>query len=115
MFKIEDLNWTEWKSFPDPQKGENLTAPFGYGIYQLKNRRTKEFVIFGKGNNCAHRMSSLLPRPIGASGRNAEDKKENVQENLPDIDYRTVFFLDEAEMQKMEKLIKALNIHKFNR
>ena len=115
MFNIEDQNWTEWKPFPDPRKGEYLTAPFGFGIYQLENRKTNEFIIFGKGNNCAHRMSSLLPRPLGASGRNAEDKKEYVHDNLADIEYRTAYFLDEGEMLKVEKLIKVLKIHKFNR
>ena len=115
MFNIEDLNWTKWKQFPDPRKGENLIAPFGFGIYQLKNRKTAEFIIFGKGNNCAYRMSSLLPRPFGASGRNAEDKKEYVYNKLADINYRTVSFLYEDEMTKTEKLIKAQKIHKFNR
>ncbi len=115
MFDIEEINWSEWKSFPNPQMGNNLCAPFAYGIYQLKNRDTGEFILFGRGNNCAHRMSSLLPKPIGASGRNAEDKKKYVQDNLSLIDYRTIPFLDRSEMIKTENRIKALNIHKFNR
>ncbi|MFW5879199.1 MAG: hypothetical protein ACOCUV_00085 [bacterium] len=114
-FNIEKLNWSDWKKFPDPRKGEYLSAPFGFGVYQLKNTETDEFILFGKGNNCAYRMSSLLPIPLGTSGRNAEDKKEYIFENLQQIFYRTMAFDNEEEMLKVERRIKKLNIHKFNR
>lgn len=115
MINIEELNWTDWKEFPDPRKDEYLYAPFGFGIYQLRNKKTKDLIIFGIGNNCAYRMSSLLPRPIGASGRNAEDKKQYIFENISDIEYRTVPCKNRTELIATEKQIKALNIHKFNR
>lgn len=53
---IEKYYWSKWMKFPDPQKGDYLNAPFGYGLYQLRNIATDEFVLFGVGKNCAYRM-----------------------------------------------------------
>lgn len=36
---VKDKNWQEWKSFPDPRKGQYLFAPFGYGVYQVFNKK----------------------------------------------------------------------------
>lgn len=37
--KIYNTGWSDWKSFPDPRKGEYLIAPFGSGVYQLRNTK----------------------------------------------------------------------------
>ena len=37
--KIYNTGWSNWKSFPDPRKGDYLIAPLGSGVYQLRNRK----------------------------------------------------------------------------
>ena len=37
--KIYNTGWSNWKSFPDPRKGDSLIAPLGSGVYQLRNRK----------------------------------------------------------------------------
>ncbi|MCL7765059.1 hypothetical protein MPF19_16670 [Polaribacter sp. Z014] len=111
---IEKHNWTDWKDFPDPRKGDYVSAPFGFGLYQLKNFKTNEFILFGIGNNCAYRMSSLLPKPFGQGTRNNEAKRDFVLENLKDIKYRTLSFTDVEEMKRVEKEIKVLKRHQYN-
>lgn len=111
---IDELEWSEWRPFPDPRKRDILLAPYGYGLYQLKNIKTQEFVLFGVGKNCAYRMSSLLPKPYGQGTRNNESKRLYILENIESILYRTVAFNQEHEMKEVEKAIKKLRIHKFN-
>lgn len=82
--------WSKWRAFPDPETGGYLHAPFGPGVYQLRNRRTDEKVLFGEGKNVAERMTSLLPPPFGTGQRRRnKDKQEYVRCHLSDIDYRT--------------------------
>lgn len=110
----QKYNWSEWRIFPDPREGEYLVAPFGFGVYQLKNSKINDFTIFGRSKNLAYRMSSLLPTHLGASGRNNEEKKKYVLSNIENIEYRTVAFTSEKEMKDCERELRQLNIHKFN-
>lgn len=112
--KFLNYNWSEWHNFPDPSKGEYLYAPFGLGLYQLRNVKTEEYVLFGKVINCAYRISSLLPKPYGQGTRNNLEKREYLLKNLADIQYRTISFLSKSEMDITEKEIKKYNLHKFN-
>lgn len=100
------MSWSEWQKFPDPRKGEYLSAPFGYGVYQLKNHKTNEFVLFGYGKNCAFRMSSLLPKPYGQGTRKNEVKREYILQNIDDILYRTIAFVSESEAKDYERQVK---------
>ncbi len=111
---IDKYNWSDWQAFPDPRNGDLLIAPFGMGLYQLKNDKTEEFILFGVGKNCAYRMSSLLPKPFGQGTRNNESKREYILEHLSLMSYRTISFINQDEMKKIEREIKALKIHKFN-
>lgn len=107
-------DWSEWIKFPDPRKGEYIYAPFGCGVYQLRNIKTKEYVLFGRGNHLAQRMSSLLPSPLGTGVRNNENKKLYILKNIEDIEYRTVSFMNESEAKSFERKVKCSEIYIFN-
>ena len=111
---VEKCNWSEWKPFPDPRKGEYLHAPYGFGVYQLRNIKTKEFVLFGKSNNLAFKMSCLLPKPLGQGTRKNEDKRTYVLKNLSYIEYRTLAFFKKEHMHECEHFLKEVNNHIFN-
>lgn len=108
----DTLEWTDWLKFPNPQKGEYLYAPFGSGVYQLR-LKTGELVLFGKGENVAYRMSSLLPEPLGAGKRNNIKKRNYVLEHIEEIEYRT-FATDIENASEIENELKQLKIHIFN-
>ena len=107
-------NWTSWNPFPNPQNGDYLHAPFGAGVYQLRNKVIGEYILFGEGKNLAYRMSSLLPRPLGSGRRNNSTKREYVLKNIKNIEYRTVACKNKGDAQKIQRDLKKLNIHKFN-
>ena len=112
--RVMALNrWSRWRSFPDPKTGGYLSAPFGPGVYQLRNRKTRELVLFGESKNVAHRMSSLLPQPHGASGRNNEQKKEYVLVNLDNIVYRAKACGSEDEARNEERSMRVKGSHIF--
>lgn len=111
--ELYKTGWSDWSPFPNPQKGEYLYAPFGPGVYQLRNRKTDEFVLFGQGDNVAFRMSSLLPEPYGAGFRKNAKKREYVWKYIDDIEYRTIA-LEPEKIKAFEEFIKKKKCHIFN-
>ena len=112
--KIYEEGWTEWQKFPDPHKGGYLNAPIGCGVYQLRNSKNGKLVLFGRSKHLAYRMSSLLPSPEGVGKRNNISKRIYVLENIDDVEYRTISFLDESKAKVFEQYIKTLKLHLFN-
>jgi hypothetical protein len=98
--------WSEWQSFPDPSDGGYLYAPFGPGVYELRNGATGEYVLFGRSQNVAHRMSSLLPVPIGCGNRHNSKKRQYVLEHLKDIEYRTLACQNDTQASEEERNLK---------
>lgn len=112
--ELYNTGWSDWKSFPDPRKGEYLYAPLGSGVYQLRNKKTDEFVLYGTSKNHAYRMTSLLPKPFGTGTRNNEDKRNYVLNNLQNIEYRTISFIDNNDAKLFEYYIKSVEQYLFN-
>lgn len=111
---LYDTGWSEWLQFPNPEKKEYLYAPFGPGVYQLRNRKTGQYVLFGTGGNLAYRMSSLLPEPYGEGTRKNSAKRNYVWDNIDDIEYRTIA-LDSKEMAKsFETFVKRQECYIYN-
>ena len=109
----ENSKWSDWLKFPDPDKNEYLYAPFGTGLYELRNIKTKELVLFGTGKNVAFRMTSLLPTPLGEGTRKNEEKRLYVLNHLKDIEYRTLA-IDIIKAKEIEREMKSFKNHIFN-
>lgn len=104
--------WSEWRDFLDPCKLEYLYAPIGFGVYRLRNKETKEYILFGKSKHVAQRMLSLLPAPWGSGTRTNKAKRKYVLENLSAIEYQTLAFANAQEITLCEKMVIAIfSIH----
>jgi hypothetical protein len=102
------MSWTRWKQFPNPRKFGELRAPFGPGVYELRRKSNKKLVLFGISANCAKRMTSLLPSNKGGSGgRNNIAKRNYVDRNLSDIEYRTCPTKTKADAKAIEDRMKS--------
>ena len=67
-----------------------MSAPFGSGVYELRNRLTGKLVYCGEGKNVANRMTSLLPAGAGGTGtRKNNCLRDYLHDNIEDIEYRT--------------------------
>lgn len=111
---LYDTGWSEWRLFPNPEKGEYLYAPFGAGVYQLRNRRTGQYVLYGRSGNLAFRMSSLLPKPYGEGTRDNVEKREYVWEHIDDIEYRTIAFSSKETAKLFESFVKGREDYLYN-
>lgn len=110
----KEIRWSNWYKFPNPQKGEYLIAPFGFGVYQLRNIKTGEYVLFGRSDNTACRMTSLLPEPYGAGTRKNINKRNYVWQNIDDIEYRTIPCKSREKSICVESQIKEAEKYIFN-
>ena len=70
-------------------------------------------VLFGESKNVAHRMSSLLPRPLGTPERNNEQKKQYVLDNLDNIEYRAKACGSKDEAKNEERSMPAKDTYIF--
>lgn len=85
--------WSEWKRFPHPQRGEQLEAPVGPGIFEVR-RITGELFAFGATESVARSLANLSAGPTGISALfSRRDRRP-----LPELEYRTsaTRTLDEA-------------------
>ena len=100
------MKWSDFRPFPDPSKGEYIYAPFGPGVYELYDRKAGKYVLVGSSKNVALRMSSLLPKPIGAGTRDNTEKVNYVKKNLINIDYRTKALPSKEESLQEERRLR---------
>lgn len=104
--------WSNWRPFPDPSKSGILSAPIGAGCYELRHRDGR-LILFGTSKNVAYRMTSLLPKPLGAGGRSNAEKREYVLAHLGDIEYRTCAIATSKEAKVCEDELKSGGKHIF--
>jgi len=53
-------NWSNWKRFPNPERGEHVEAPIGSGIYEVRSISTGDLVAFEASANVAHALAALV-------------------------------------------------------
>jgi DNA integrity scanning protein DisA with diadenylate cyclase activity len=92
--------WTDWRPFPDPTKGDFITAPFGAGCYELR-LSSGELVLFGSASNVAYRMCSL--HPDGAGTRNNSGKRAYIGDRLSQIEYRVIALANRKDARDFER------------
>ena len=79
--------WTNWKRFPDAQRGGHVEAPIGPGVYEVRHIETGEVVAFGHAANVANALGDLkVSANTGLLG-----KLFHRSASLPvsDLEYRT--------------------------
>jgi hypothetical protein len=82
--------WSEWKKMPPPDLCREITGPACAGVYQVRNHKTLENILFGIGSKCQARMKSLYPKPYGTGTRNNAAKRSFILENWAELEYRTI-------------------------
>lgn len=108
------INWSEWNPMPAPEDCRNIKGPEEYGVYQIRNKKTGQFIQFGESKHCRKRMKSFFPKPYGTGTRNNENKRKYILENWKDLEYRTCATATKEEAVKIDRHLKSLNIHLFN-
>ncbi len=81
-------SWGMWRAFPNPQLGENIEAPIGPGVYEVRHVLTGELVSFGHTTNVARALLALLPQPTLLSWL-TRLMRPAVPYPIVDLEYRT--------------------------
>jgi len=104
-------NWSEWLPFPDPRKQTWISAPYGLGVYEL--RQGDELIKVGKGKNTAYRMSSLVPKKWGSGTRNNWELRDFIWSNVDAIEYRCCACPTEEDARSLEKWLLDHKTYRF--
>jgi hypothetical protein len=105
--------WQEWRAFPDPNSGDFLVAPFGAGVYWLRDASSGEDIYIGEGGHVAQRMTSLLPAPLGHGTRNNTPLRDFVLASLDHVEYTTTACDTKVDALELEKRLRQENNPKF--
>lgn len=108
------IRWSNWKKMPAPEICREIEGPEDCGVYQIRNRKTGQFIQFGESQNCRTRMKSFFPKPFGTGTRNNEAKRNYVLENWQQLEYRTCATATKQEAVAIDRKLKSLNNHLFN-
>jgi hypothetical protein len=78
-------NWTQWKSYPRAARGENIEAPIGPGLYEVRHAASGALFAFDAADNLAQALAKLpvVPKSL------ASWFGKGVPANLPELEYRT--------------------------
>jgi hypothetical protein len=106
--------WSAWKAMPSPDLCKSIEGPLGPGVYQIRNKSTKQLIQFGIGVECQKRMRSLFPKPYGSGTRNNEEKRNYILKHWQTLEYRTLKTASREDAALIEKAIKQANNHLFN-
>ncbi|HMQ02602.1 MAG TPA: BrnA antitoxin family protein [Pyrinomonadaceae bacterium] len=110
----EKAEWSQWRAIPSPEECRKINAPKGAGVYQIRNRKTDELVLFGHSETCQGRMKSLFPKPYGTGYRTNTKKRDYVLKHWRDLQYRTIETPTVHEARQIEKELKSKKNHLFN-
>jgi AcrR family transcriptional regulator len=82
-------HWTEWRRFPDPRRGELLTAPLAAGLYELR-LGSGELILIAASRHVASQMSLLLPAEIKPIQRGTTSRRRFLLSHLSQLEYRVM-------------------------
>ena len=108
------MQWSVWMKFPTPTEIRRINVLNLCGVYQLRNRRTDEFVLFGIAGRLRVRMKSLMPAPYGTGTRKNESKRKYVLENHHNLEFRVCYTPTKEKAREIENELKKMCRHIFN-
>jgi hypothetical protein len=79
------LNWSEWKRFPDATRGDDLQAPIGPGIFEVRHISSGALFAFGATDQVAQALSQIALKPRSIASLFV--KRDPLP--LKDLEYRT--------------------------
>jgi hypothetical protein len=99
--------WSGWKRFPDVQSGDNVEAPIGPGVYEVRHTMTGRVMAFGHAGNVANALAELkFDGGVGAFARLFG--KQPIVSRVSDLEYRTCAATSRAEAKTTAQRLMGL-------
>jgi hypothetical protein len=100
-------SWSGWKRFPDIDKGDNIEAPIGPGVYEVRHTLTGRVMAFGHAGQVANALSELkFDNGVSTFARLFGRKPANSR--VSDLEYRTCAAASRAEAKAAAQRLAAL-------
>ena len=97
-------SWTTWKKFPNAQRGAQVDAPIGPGIYEVRDMSTGDLVAFDASPNVADALSALLRKAPSRSWKTLFDTG-NASWHSDDLEYRICAAASVGEAKMMAQCL----------
>jgi hypothetical protein len=99
--------WSSWKRFPAIESGDNVEAPIGPGVYEVRHSLTGRVIAFGPASNVAQALSELkLNGGAGAFARLF--RKAPLVPRVADLEYRTCATASRSEAKTAAQRLLGL-------
>ena len=99
--------WSGWKRFPDAQTGENVEAPIGPGVYEVRHTMTGRLIAFGHAANVANAISELK-MDRGGNPITRLFRPQPLTSRVADLEYRTCAAGSRAEAKTAAQRLMGL-------
>ena len=100
-------SWSSWKRFPDVQNGDNVEAPIGPGVYEVRHTMTGRVMAFGHAAQVANALSELK-FDSGVSTFARLFGRKSAVSRVTDLEYRTCAAASRAEAKTAAHRLSAL-------
>ncbi|MBN9006105.1 MAG: hypothetical protein J0H40_11900 [Rhizobiales bacterium] len=77
--------WSDWKRYPRMERGENIEAPIGPGLYEVRYAASGQLFSFGAVDNVAQALALL---PVSSRSLTSWFVRRGPTP-APDLEYRT--------------------------
>ena len=98
--------WSGWKRFPDAASGDNVEAPIGPGVYEVRHTLTGRLIAFGHAANVAHAITELKVDRSNPITRLF--KPASLTSRVADLEYRTFAAASRADAKTAAQRLKSL-------
>jgi hypothetical protein len=99
--------WSSWKRFPDVQSGDNVEAPMGPGVYEVRHTMTGRVMAFGHAGSVANALSELkFDGGVGPLARLFG--RQPLVSRVSDLEYRTCAAASRAEAKTTAQRLLGL-------
>ena len=99
--------WSSWKRFPDVESGDNVEAPIGPGVYEVRHSMTGRVIAFGPTGNVAQALSELK-LDGGVSAFSRLFRKASLVPRVSDLESRTCAAASRAEAKTAAQRLLGL-------
>ena len=99
--------WSNWKRFPDVKGGDQVEAPIGPGVYEVRHTMTGRLMAFGHSGNVAHAIAELK-LDVGGGPFARLFRREPLVSRVADLEYRTCAAASRADAKTAAQRLKAL-------
>lgn len=106
--------WSNWQRFSDVKGGDQIDAPIGPGVYEVRHTLTGRLIAFGHAGNVANAISELKLN-VGLSPFARLFHRPPLGSRVADLEYRTCAAASRADAKTAAQRLLGLRQNAWRR